>query len=737
MACGRCNFHGEHRPSPGSACIGSLSWGAVPYTRTLSMGISNLLQFLKPITTVGHVEECRGQVVGVDAMCWMHRGAAACAVELVEGKESDKFLRFFISMVSLLRFYGVTPLVVFDGSRIDVKSAEDEKRRLRRETAKREALELLERKRKNLPVDYKELMSKCSQSISITPAMVDKVIAACRELGIRCIVAPFEADAQLAYLSRTNQIHSAISEDSDLLAYGCKRVMLKMDKDGKCDVIRLPFLQDENDQPEEQQLKPKTAKEQELVRSLKGLNHERFVAMCVLGGCDYTNRVHINGMGIATACRLVSQLRSLKRVLDFLCRDKKWSSRFPVEKEEVVAGHLQAEKTFLNHQVFDPKTRRVVLIRSHEARDNGTSLNASFEEVDERAIEIASGLIDPRTGATRQRHLSPAECELIRECQERAFSGLESQQLKAQAAAYKAQALRKQAEEKSAKKADSRHVAEEPIEKKEAQPQKTRIAATIARTSARCTEETPVTTQESLSASCSKTALWELDKFAAGPPIATTSEKATKTEETSLESYGAAKRLLQGMTPQGFHVQKSAVLKDSVAQQVASLPISEATRAPATADLLLSEQAAANAEGDKASATQGTSCSTAACSLSQFAYKWEKMGDKPHSGPQKMGRRDVVVRTRFAHRTKLISAAKGQEHPFHSLTATAATLRPAGAISMALPQKLEEPDGRLLEGVAQTKRKRGGFLTADDSETSSAFLSVRFAQEDPKRHKLL
>ena len=35
---------------------------------------------------------------------------------------------------------------------------------------------------------------------------VDKVIAACRELGIRCIVAPFEADAQLAYLSRTNQI---------------------------------------------------------------------------------------------------------------------------------------------------------------------------------------------------------------------------------------------------------------------------------------------------------------------------------------------------------------------------------------------------------------------------------------------------------------------------------------------------------------------------------------------------
>ena len=33
---------------------------------------------------------------------------------------------------------------------------------------------------------------------------------------------------------------------------------------------------------------------QDLLRCLKSLNHERFVAMCVLGGCDYTNNVHIN-----------------------------------------------------------------------------------------------------------------------------------------------------------------------------------------------------------------------------------------------------------------------------------------------------------------------------------------------------------------------------------------------------------------------------------------------------------
>lgn len=42
--------------------------------------------------------------------------------------------------------------------------------------------------------------------------------------GIECIVAPYEADAQLAFLSHTDYVHCVISEDSDLLPFGCKRV---------------------------------------------------------------------------------------------------------------------------------------------------------------------------------------------------------------------------------------------------------------------------------------------------------------------------------------------------------------------------------------------------------------------------------------------------------------------------------------------------------------------------------
>jgi exonuclease-1 len=44
------------------------------------------------------------------------------------------------------------------------------------------------------------------------------------DLGVDVIVAPYEADAQLSYLSKANIAHIIITEDSDLILFGCKRV---------------------------------------------------------------------------------------------------------------------------------------------------------------------------------------------------------------------------------------------------------------------------------------------------------------------------------------------------------------------------------------------------------------------------------------------------------------------------------------------------------------------------------
>lgn len=46
----------------------------------------------------------------------------------------------------------------------------------------------------------------------------------CRRRGIDYIVAPYEADAQLAYLAKNKMADIVVTEDSDLILFGCDKV---------------------------------------------------------------------------------------------------------------------------------------------------------------------------------------------------------------------------------------------------------------------------------------------------------------------------------------------------------------------------------------------------------------------------------------------------------------------------------------------------------------------------------
>lgn len=47
---------------------------------------------------------------------------------------------------------------------------------------------------------------------------------ALKHKGVKFVVAPYEADAQMAYLAINGEVDIVITEDSDLLAYGCPKV---------------------------------------------------------------------------------------------------------------------------------------------------------------------------------------------------------------------------------------------------------------------------------------------------------------------------------------------------------------------------------------------------------------------------------------------------------------------------------------------------------------------------------
>ncbi|XP_020608082.1 exonuclease 1-like isoform X2 [Orbicella faveolata] len=184
------------------------------------MGIQGLLPLLKPIQKpVSIAEDFAGQVIGVDAYCWLHKGAYGCAMELVEGKKSFIYVNYILKRINMLLHFNVKPILVFDGSYLPSKAGQEAQRRKTRQENKAKGLAFLRAGNRQQAL---ECFQKC---VDITPEMALEVIKECRKKGVDCIVAPYEADAQLAYLMKAGIVQAIISEDSDLLVYGCQKLI--------------------------------------------------------------------------------------------------------------------------------------------------------------------------------------------------------------------------------------------------------------------------------------------------------------------------------------------------------------------------------------------------------------------------------------------------------------------------------------------------------------------------------
>jgi exonuclease 1 len=141
-----------------------------------------------------------------------------------------------MSRIELLQRHGVQPLMVFDGNAIEMKRAENSDRRNHRSLNLEKAMSALEKG------DSSTARALFARAVSVTHEMAHQLIVKLREMNIPFLVAPFEADAQLAYLSRNGLCDVVITEDSDSLVFGCKRVLFKMDQVKKIhiyDVLKL------------------------------------------------------------------------------------------------------------------------------------------------------------------------------------------------------------------------------------------------------------------------------------------------------------------------------------------------------------------------------------------------------------------------------------------------------------------------------------------------------------------
>lgn len=74
---------------------------------------------------------------------------------------------------------------------------------------------------------------------ALFPLPLGRKQAVKRIQGVKYLVAPYEADAQLGFLARNGHVDAVITEDSDVLLFGCTRVLFKLDRDGMCQEVDL------------------------------------------------------------------------------------------------------------------------------------------------------------------------------------------------------------------------------------------------------------------------------------------------------------------------------------------------------------------------------------------------------------------------------------------------------------------------------------------------------------------
>ena len=342
------------------------------------MGIQGLLPLLKSISDPVHVSSYAGQRVGVDAYAWLHRAAHNCATELALGLPTDKHLQFCISRVKLLLSLRVSVVMVFDGGRLPSKRATEGERSVRRKKERSIGLQLHEQGQ------LTGAMKAFQRAISITPRMTHQLIRLCQQLHsaqpaghptVECIVAPYEADAQLAYLSHSNYVAAVISEDSDLLVFGCKRVLYKMDHAGHGMEIKLRNLAANSDP------------------SFHGWTHSQFQQMAVLAGCDYLPS--LPQLGIKKAHTLIKTAKDWHRAI----KKVRLEGKHPMY-EQYERDFERALLCFQHQRVWDPiqKCVRHLTELTSEVMERYADLSFLGPEVDpEMAQRIADGEVHPTT----------------------------------------------------------------------------------------------------------------------------------------------------------------------------------------------------------------------------------------------------------------------------------------------------------------------------------------------------
>ncbi|CAO3630549.1 unnamed protein product [Mucor hiemalis] len=255
--------------------------------------------------------------------------------------------------------------------------------------------------------NIKEARKSFQKSFSVTEDMIYSVIRALDEINVQHIVAPYDVGPQLAYMEKFKQVSAIVTEDSELLAFGCNKIIYRLDRQGNGKSVRFDDIVDTEE------------------LGIKEFTRDMFRYMCITTGCSYLSSISV--AGINRARELVKNNPTIEKLFRAL------KNRFSTNiTEPYMKGFKQADAAFLYQYVFDidslcydrlnpfpknlnvasfyllgqdPQNRYISILRSNNAHrypkfdscDNlqkNTSLQTEEEDLDELEFDTANDLTE-------------------------------------------------------------------------------------------------------------------------------------------------------------------------------------------------------------------------------------------------------------------------------------------------------------------------------------------------------
>jgi len=332
------------------------------------MGVTGLLPFVKDACVEQvHLSDLSNTVAVIDTYCWLHRALVGSAYAVYQGKPTTAHVDFCLRKVEEMKKYNIRPIFVFDGRNLPAKADVENVRRANRQKAKDEIDKLFQKG--DTKTAYKILPRAIDISQEMAKQLIDKLI----EEKIDYIVAPYEADAQISYLVRNGFAHFAISEDSDLILYGCDYVLYKLSAENTGTLFRMDKMLDC------------------LGDDAYKFDFCKFRRMCILSGCDYL--ANLTGIGLKKSKTFFSKMTNN----DTIERDlEKLPTVLNMKKltvpNEYIKKFCEAENVFNHQLVFCPKTKKLRPFTDYSENHVKEKLTYAGEYFDENlAINLAIG----------------------------------------------------------------------------------------------------------------------------------------------------------------------------------------------------------------------------------------------------------------------------------------------------------------------------------------------------------